>query len=132
VELNKEVEFAISLGLLLVAHLGEGSILRGNVGEDLLVVEAGGGRLDIVLLAHLEVLTEVLVAAPPISVDHAQALVSALLVQVRVLEVVLLSIIGEATILVSWAVLVVGLSNTVAPVLAHAFLLVLNEGPQDE
>ena len=117
---------------MLVAHFGEGGVLGSDVGVDLLVVEAGGGGLDVVLLAHFEVLAEVLVAAPPVRVDHAQALVAALLVQVRVLEVVLLAIVGEAAVLVRGAVLVVGLADAVAPVLAHALLLVIDEGPEHE
>ena len=103
-------------------------LLQGGVVEGL-VLESGESWLDSVSLSHLEVLSEVLVAAPPVSVDHAQALVAALLVQVRVLQVVLLTIVGETTVLVSWAVLVVGLTNAVAPVLAHALLLVLHQSP---
>ena len=104
----------------------EFGVLLGNVVVDVDVLEAGGAWLNLVLLAHFEVLSEVLVTAPPVQVDHAQSLVAALLVNVRVLEVVLLSVVGEAAILVGWAVLIVGLSDAVSPVLAHLFLLVLH------
>ena len=104
----------------------EFSVLLGNTVVDFDVLETGGAWLNLVLLAHFEVLSEVLVTAPPVQVDHTESLVAALLINVGVLEIVLLSVVGEAAILVSWTVLVVGLSNAMSPVLAHFFFLVLH------
>ena len=72
----------LSLSCLGVAHSSDAGILLGYVVVDFLVVKSTEGRSDVVLLAHFEVLTEVLVAAPPVSVNHAKALVSADLMDV--------------------------------------------------
>ena len=56
-------------------------------------------------LSHLEVLSEVLVTAPPVGPDHIQALVAAGLMEVRVSHVVLLSVYGEPTVSVRGTVL---------------------------
>ena len=74
-------------------------------------------------LSHLEVLSEVLVAAPPVGPDHIESLVSADLVEVGVADVVLLSVDGESAVSVGSTMSLVGLSKTVAPVLNHTFLL---------
>lgn len=105
------------------SSLGEFPVLLLDVGVDLLVVEAGESGSDAVALAHLEVLPEVLVAAPPVGPDHVQALVAADLMEVRVTHVVLLAIHGEAAVAVRGAVGLVGLAQAVAPVLDHALLL---------
>lgn len=75
------------------------------------------------LLSHLEVLSEVLVSAPPVSVDHVQLLLSADLMEVGVSHVVLLSVNGESAVVVLGRVHLVDLSNRVAPLLAHSLLL---------
>ena len=74
-------------------------------------------------LSHLEVLSEVLVAAPPVGPDHIQTLVAAGLMEVRVTNVVLLSVDGESTISVTSTVLLADFSKSVSPVLDHALLL---------
>ena len=83
-------------------------------------------------LSHLEVLPEVLVAAPPVGPDHVQALVAADLMEVGVAHVVLLAVDGEAAISVGGTVGLVGLTQSVAPVLDHALLLVLDHDPEEE
>ena len=78
-------------------------------------------------LSHLEVLPEVLVAAPPVGPDHIEALVAAGLMEVGVADVVLLSVDGESAVSVASTVLLSDLAQTVAPVLDHAFLLYRRE-----
>ena len=94
--------------------------------------ETGQGRLDVVLLAHLEVLAEVLVTAPPVEMDHAEALVTAHLMEVGVSHVVLDAIGWESPVTVQSAVSLVALANSVAPVVDHSLLLVLHHGVEEE
>ena len=105
------------------SHPREFPVLLFDVQVDLLVVEAGESGSDAMALSHLEVLSEVLVAAPPVGPDHAEALVAADLVEVGVAHVVLLSVHGESAVSVGSTVSLVGLAQAVAPVLDHAFLL---------
>ena len=74
-------------------------------------------------LSHLEVLSEVLIAAPPVCPDHVQTLVTASLMEVGVADVVLLSIDRESTVSMRSSVLLADLTQSVAPVLNHALLL---------
>ena len=83
-------------------------------------------------LSHLEVLSEVLVAAPPVGPDHVEALVAADLMEVRVAHVVLLAVDREAAIAVRSSVGLVGLAEAVTPVLDHSLLLVLDHDPEEE
>ena len=76
-----------------------------------------------VALSHLEVLSEVLVTAPPVGPDHVQTLVSTDLMEVRVANVVLLSVNRETAISVWGAVCLVDLTKSESPVLNHALLL---------
>ena len=115
-----------------MAHSSDGRVLSSNFVVDLFVVEARSGRSDVVTLAHFEVLSKVLVTAPPVGVDHAQTLVSADLMHVRVAHVVLLAVDGETAVAVRKSVLVVGLSNPPAPVLDHLLLLVLHHHVKQE
>ena len=57
-------------------------VLLLDVAVDLLVVETIERRSDAVLLSHFEVLSEVLVTAPPVGPDHVQLLVSPDLMEV--------------------------------------------------
>ena len=116
-----------SLGLSGVAHGVDGGVLLGNLVVDLLVVEAGKGRTDVVFLSHLEVLSEVLVSAPPVEVDHAESLVSEALMEVGVTNVVLLAIGRESAVTVAHGVGVAGLTHSPSPVLQHILLLILHE-----
>ena len=65
-----------------MAHGSDACILLGDVVEDLFVVKAGERGSDIVFLAHFEVLAEVLVAAPPVGIDHSEAFVTSDLMDV--------------------------------------------------
>ena len=87
------------------------------------MVETGESGSDTVALSHLEVLSEVLITAPPVGPDHIESLVSADLVEVGVADVVLLSVDGESAVSVAGTVLLADLAEAVAPVLDHAFLL---------
>jgi len=87
------------------------------------VIETGESRSDSVTLSHLEVLSEVLVAAPPVGPDHIETLVTAGLMEVGVADVVLLPVDGESAVSVGGAVLLADLTESVPPVLQHAFLL---------
>ena len=84
------------------------------------------------LLAHLEVLAEVLVTAPPVQVDHAEALVTANLMEVGISHVVLDTIGWESPVTVQVAVSLVVLSDSEAPVLDHSLLLVLDHDVEEE
>ena len=99
---------------------------------DLVVVESGEGRLDAVSLSHLEVLPEVLVSAPPVSVDEAGLLVLPDLVEVRVSHVVLLSIGGESPVGVLGIVESAHLSDAPSPSVHHRLLLGLHGKGQEE
>ena len=87
---------------------------------------------DVVLLAHFEILAEVLVTAPPVQVDHAQAFVPSNLMEVRVADVVLFTIGRETAIPYSHRVPLVGLTQMPAPVLNHPLFLVFNHGVEEE
>ena len=117
----------MSLGLTGVALSEDRGVLSGGVLVDLLVVETSFAGTDVVLLAHFEVLAEVLVAAPPVGVDHAETLVAAGLVEVGVAKVVLVTVGREASVGVRGAVEVVRVTDAVAVVGAHLLLLVLDE-----
>ena len=84
------------------------------------------------LLAHLEVLAEVLVTAPPVEMDHAEALVTAHLMEVGVSHVVLDAISWESPVTVQGAVSLVALADSVAPVVDHSLLLVLHHSVEEE
>ena len=62
------------------------------------MVESTHGWLHVVSLSHLEVLTEVLVSAPPVGMDHGHSLVSSDLMEVGVTHIVLLSIDWEPSV----------------------------------
>ena len=98
-------------------------VLLFDIGVDLLVVETRESRSDTVTLSHLEVLSEVLIAAPPVGPDHIEALVTELLMEVGVTNVVRLSVDGESAVSVRGTVLLAYLSESISPVLDHAFLL---------
>eukprot|EP00353_Schmidingerella_taraikaensis_P010687 CAMPEP_0185567994 /NCGR_PEP_ID=MMETSP0434-20130131/1095_1 /TAXON_ID=626734 ORGANISM="Favella taraikaensis, Strain Fe Narragansett Bay" /NCGR_SAMPLE_ID=MMETSP0434 /ASSEMBLY_ACC=CAM_ASM_000379 /LENGTH=244 /DNA_ID=CAMNT_0028182369 /DNA_START=202 /DNA_END=932 /DNA_ORIENTATION=- len=115
-----------------VAHLRDLEVLGSGLLEDGLVGEAGQSGLDVLLLAHLEVLAEVLVTAPPVEVDHADPLVTADLMEVGVPDVVLDPVDGHSAIAIELAVGLVGLADAVAPVLDHLLLLVLDHDIEEE
>ena len=97
-----------------------------------LVVEASLRWSDSVLLSHLEVLAEVLVSAPPVEMDHVESLVPSNLMEVGVADIVLDTVNWEASVSVSHGVELVGLADSVAPVLHHLLLLLLGEHVEQE
>ena len=121
-----------STAFLSLAHLRNFKVLGSCLSEDVLVGKSRKSRSQVVLLAHLEVLSEVLVTAPPVQVDHAEALVASDLVEVGVPDVVLDTIGWESSVAVESPVRLVGLANPVAPVLDHPFLLVLDHRVEQE
>ena len=96
------------------------------------MVEAGERGADAVLLAHLEVLSEVLVTAPPVELDHTDSLVASDLMEVRVTQVVLVTVSRHTAVTVGAIVGLVQLTNAVSPVLNHLLLVVLHEHPEQE
>ena len=109
-----------------MAHGKELCVSFGGVFVDLFVVEARGTWSDVVLLTHLEVLSEVLVSAPPVEVDSLNTLVSANLMEVRVTNVVLFVVIRHWS-WVHWVRMrVINLTNSVPPASNHCVLLRLN------
>ena len=62
------------------------------------MVESAHGWLDVVPLPHLEVLSEILISAPPVSVDHADSLVPSHLMEVGVSNVVLLAVCRQTPV----------------------------------
>ena len=91
------------------------------------MLETREGWLDSILLSHFEVLSEVLVSAPPVRVDHRDSLVSSDLMEVGVSNVVLLSISWESSIGVRRIVMLVILSNSPLELSDHTLFLLLGE-----
>ena len=121
-----------SLGSTRMSHSSNRSVLGSHVVVDCLVSESGKAGPDVVLLAHFEILAEVLITAPPVQVDHAQALVPSNLMEVGVADVVLFTIGRETAISYSHGVPLVGLTQMPAPVLNHPLFLVFNHGVEEE
>ena len=98
-------------------------VLLFNILIDLLVIEPRERWSDTVSLSHLEVLSEVLISAPPVGPDHVQSLVSSDLMEVGVSNVVLLSVSWESSVSVGCTVSFVSLTESISPVLNHLLLL---------
>lgn len=106
-----------------MSDLGQLVVLLGYIGIDLLVVEPGERWSNTVSLSHLEVLSEVLVSAPPVVPDHTESLVSSHLMEVGIPDIILLPVDGVHPAVMARSMLLVGLSESVTPVLDHSFLL---------
>ena len=90
---------------------------------DWLVVEVGKRWSDIVSLSHFEVLSEVLVSAPPVGMDHGNSLVSSDLMEITISNVVLLSVDWESSIGV-WSIIeLIVFTNMPSPLVHHIFFL---------
>ena len=113
-------------------HLSDFEVLGRGCLEDFLVSEATFGGLDVLLLAHLEVLAEVLVTAPPVHVDHVEALGTANLMEVGISHIVLDTIDWHPSVTIQGAVSLVDLTDSPAPVVAHLLLLVLHHDVEKE
>ena len=84
------------------------------------------------LFAHLEVLAEVLVSAPPVEVNHIKALVTSNLMEVRVTHVILDTVDWESAITSHCSVSLVLFTDSPPPVLDHLLLLVLDHNVKEE
>ena len=82
--------------------------------------------------SHIEVLSEVLISAPPVGVDHADSLISSNLMEVGVSDVILLSIRWKSSISVRGVVVLVHLSDVPFPLSDHAFFLLLGQKVKNE
>ena len=91
------------------------------------MLETREGWLDSILLSHVEVLSEVLVSAPPVGVDHGDSLVSSDLMEVGVSNVVLLSVSWESSVRVRRIVMLVGLADGPLELGNHTFFLLLGQ-----
>ena len=113
-------------------HLSNFEVLGRSFLEDSFVGETTLRWLDVLSLAHFEVLAEVLVTAPPVHVDHAEALATANLMEVGVSHIVLDTIHWHPSVTVQGAVGLVDLADAPAPVVTHLLLLVLHHDPEEE
>src|SRR6202034_3389058 len=93
---------------------------------NLFVIKATESWSDTMSLSHIEILSEVLVSAPPIGPDHRNTFVSSDLMEVRISDIVLLSVYWETSVTVCGTMLSVSLSNLCSPVGNHLFLLYKN------
>ena len=96
------------------------------------MVETGEGWLHTVSLSHVEVLSKVLVSAPPVGVDHADSLVSLLLMEVRVSHIVLLTICWETSVRVRVVVVLIVITNVPSPLRHHVLFLLLRQQVEHE
>jgi hypothetical protein len=90
------------------------------------MIESRECWLDIVSFSHLKVLSEVLVSAPPVSVDHRDSLISSDLMEVGISDIVFLVISWHSSIRVWGVVMLIDLSNVPLPLGDHRFLLFLS------
>ena len=125
-------KFSTSTAFLSSTHLRDFEVLGRGCLEDFLVSEATFGGLDVLLLAHLEVLAEVLVTAPPVHVDHVEALGTANLMEVGISHIVLDTIDWHPSVTIQGAVSLVNLTDSPAPVVAHLLLLILHHDVKKE
>ena len=121
-----------SAAFMSCTHLRNLEVLGRGFLEDSLMGEATLRRLDVLLLAHFEVLAEVLVTAPPVRVDHAEALGTANLMEVGISHIVLNTIDRHPSVTIQGAVSLVDLTDSPAPVVAHLLLLVLHHDVEKE
>jgi hypothetical protein len=102
-------------------------VLLKSILIDIIVIESRECWFDIVSLSHFEVLSEVLVSAPPVSVDHRDSLVSSDLMEVGISHIIFLVISWHSSVGVWRIVMLVDLSNVPLPLSNHAFLLFLGD-----
>jgi hypothetical protein len=86
------------------------------------MIEASYRWSNTMSLSHFEVLSEVLVSAPPIGPNHTKSLVSSNLMEIRVSNIVLLSVDWHSSISMWCTVLLVDFTESVSPMLDHSFL----------
>jgi hypothetical protein len=77
--------------------------------------------LNVMSLSHIEILSEVLVSAPPIGVDHTNLLVSSDLMEVGISNVVFMTISWETSVRMGTIIMLVDFSNMPFPFGYHIF-----------
>ena len=125
-------KFSTSTAFLSCTHLSDFEVLGRGCLENFLVSKATFSGLDVLLFAHLEVLAEVLVTAPPVHVDHIEALGTANLMEVGISHIVLDTIDWHPSVTIQGAVSLIDLTDSPAPVVAHLLLLVLHHDVEKE
>ena len=118
--------------LLTSSHVHHGLVLGNSVLVDVFVVEAAEGWADIVPLSHLEVLSKVLVSAPPVGVDHADSLISSHLMEVGVSHIVLLAISWKTSVGVRVIIVSIVFTNVPSPLRDHVLLLLFGKKVKHE
>ena len=83
-------------------------------------------------LSHVEILSEVLVSAPPICVDHSDFLVSSDLMEVCVSHVVFVTVSWETSVRVGAVIMFVDFSNVPFPLGNHIFFFLFCKQIQHE
>lgn len=91
------------------------------------MVEPRHGWLEVVSLSHVEVLSEVLISAPPIEMDHGHSLVPLDLMEVGVSDIVFMSINWESSITVRTIIVLIVVTIMPSPLIHHALLLLLSD-----
>ena len=76
--------------------------------------------------SHLEVLSKVLISAPPVGPDHRDTFVPSHLMEVGISHIILLSVSWETSVTVRGSMLSIGFSNLISPMTNHLLLLVLD------
>lgn len=117
---------ASSDGFSAVSHLWDLKVFSGDILIGLFVSETGQWWSDVVSLSQLEILSEVLVSAPPVGPDHIQSLLSSNLMEVGISNVILLSLSWVSSVTVARGVSLVDFTNSISPVFNHSFLLYNN------
>ena len=128
--LNKQPFFKktnFSSWLLRGSHDSPLGVLLKSVLINIIMIEPRKSWFDIVSLSHLEVLSEVLVSAPPVSVDHGDSLVSSDLMEVGISHIIFLVISRHSSIRVWGVVMLVNLSNMPLPLSNHRLLLFFSD-----
>ena len=87
------------------------------------MIKSGHRWLHVVPFSHVEVLSEYLISAPPVGVDHRDSLVFELLMEVRVSQVILVSMSWEPSIRCRVAVMLVILTDVPSPISDHILFL---------
>jgi hypothetical protein len=91
------------------------------------MIEPRHGWLDVVSLSHVEVLSEVLISAPPIEMNHGHSLVPLDLMEIGVSDIVFMSISWESSITVWLIIELIGVTIVPHPLIDHTFLLLLSD-----
>jgi len=96
------------------------------------MIESTQRWLNVMSLSHVEILSEVLVSAPPISVDHSNFLVSSDLMEVCVSHVVFVTVSWETSVRVGTVIMFVDFSNVPFPLSNHIFFFLFCKQIQHE